>query len=371
MTAAANATIEFHGPGHEFFLAPDFTAISLSDESPISDAVEIVLRAKKKSVGSYEKQQLIKSIEQFCNGNRFGDLRAIIDDSQWDLLKAPLICRVYLRHLVLQSCSLTTQQLLECEFNNGLPYDWKSVQDKVTQILALGFTRNEALEAIMVTDNKQVELAAQFLLNDKNNRKLERQRAKISKKCAVPPNRHYTIIQQANKIKQEKEKWIRATDSELQLEIQGLKRQIQGQRSKREELESQRDEIARESRLTLYEEYLLGLTCDGSINVADNQHMERYREQRNISKEDHEHVLKKLHHTEATFDKMKNFDDVANNEDECVVCYEPPKDHVIIPCMHVCLCPDCANDSYPEPHDGQVCPLCNEEIQSIKQVYYF
>ena len=213
----ANATIEFHRPGHEFFLAPDFTAISISDEASISDALDIVLRAKKRSVGSGEKGQLIKQIEKFCRGNTFGDLRAIIDDSDWLSLDVPILCRVYLKHLVLQSCSLTTQQLLECEFNNGLPYDWKSVQDKVTQILALGFTRNEALEAIMVTDNKQVELAAQFLLGDKEQRKIDRQRAKLRKKCAVPPNRHYTIIEQAKKQRQEKEKWIRTSDSELQL----------------------------------------------------------------------------------------------------------------------------------------------------------
>ena len=62
----------------------------------------------------------------------------------------------------MQSCALTTQQLLECDFNSGLKYEWVKVQDKVTQILALGFSRNEALEAIMVTDNKQVELVKYY-----------------------------------------------------------------------------------------------------------------------------------------------------------------------------------------------------------------
>ena len=326
MTAAANATIEFHPIGHEYHLAPDFSVISISDEAPISEALEIVLRAKKKSIGGGEKNVLVSKIEKFCKGDKFGDLRAIIDDDAWKNLDSiPLLCRIYLKHLVLQSCSLTTQQLLECEFNNGLPYDWKSVQDKVTQILALGFTRNEALEAIMVTDNKQVELAAQFLLNDKEGRKIERHRKKIQKKCSVPPNRHYTIIQQANKIKQEKEKWVRKSDSEIQLEIEGLKRQIAAQRAQREALESKRDEIARESRIALYEEYILGLTCDPNINTAETQHMERYRQQRNITKEDHEAVMQKLAFTEEAFDKMKSFDDVNTNDDECVVCYEPPK----------------------------------------------
>ena len=58
----------------------------------------------------------------------------------------------------MQSCAL-----LECDFNSGLKYSWSTVQDKVAQILALGFSRNEALEAIMVTDNKQVELVRMYV----------------------------------------------------------------------------------------------------------------------------------------------------------------------------------------------------------------
>merc|ERR1712228_535542 len=92
---------------------------------------------------------------------------------------------------------------------SGLKFEWSNVQDKVTQILALGFSRNEALEAIMVTDNKQVELAAQFLLTDSETRKMEYERAKRQRNQSVPPNRHWTIIERIkeSKIGMAKENW--------------------------------------------------------------------------------------------------------------------------------------------------------------------
>jgi hypothetical protein len=32
-----------------------------------------------------------------------------------------------------------------------------------------------------------------------------------------------------------------------------------------------------------------------------------------------------------------------DEEDQCVMCFDAPKDHIIIPCGHVCVCEACAN----------------------------
>jgi len=227
------------------------------------------------------------------------------------------------------------------------------------------------LEALLVTGNKQVEAAAQYLLSDAESRRLERERAKLSQNKSVPPNRHWTIIEARKKEREEKERWLKQSESDLMLEIQRLKMEIQLQRSKREELETQRNGIAQDTKLALYEEYLRGLTAEPTINTAETENLSRYRQQRKITEEEHKKILQKLGYDEKSFDKLKSFEDVTTNEDECVVCYEPPKDHMIIPCNHVCLCPDCATNSYCEPHDHQVCPLCNKAIEDVKQVYYF
>jgi len=72
---------------------------------------------------------------------------------------------------------------------------------------------------------------------------------------------------------------------------------------------------------------------------------------------------------EERFDKMKTFEETQQSNDECLVCYEPPRDHMIIPCHHVCLCGDCASD-YKEQEDGK-CPLCGSGIEDIRQIFYF
>eukprot|EP00484_Ammonia_sp_Unknown_P025455 CAMPEP_0197026682 /NCGR_PEP_ID=MMETSP1384-20130603/6716_1 /TAXON_ID=29189 /ORGANISM="Ammonia sp." /LENGTH=366 /DNA_ID=CAMNT_0042455387 /DNA_START=21 /DNA_END=1121 /DNA_ORIENTATION=- len=364
------ATIDFHGPKSKYFLAPDFTTIALSDEEPISSALDLVLRAKKKSVLPAERDILVKNISTFAKGDDVGALRAL-QDHEWKQLDVPLICRIYLKHLIMQSCALTRQQLLECDFNSGLKYNWQEVQDKVTQILALGFSRNEALEAIMVTDNKQVELAAQYLLTDEETRKMEYERAKRQRNQCVPPNRHWTIIDRIKQEKDQKLQWQKKSENELLLEIQKLKGQLNSIRKKRLEFERKRDDIAKSSRLTLYKEYIRGVTAEQSINTAELTHMDRYKQQRKINEEDHQKTLKDLGFTTDSFDKLKSYEDVTTNEDECVVCYEPPKDHMVVPCNHVCLCPECAEENFSPPHDGQKCPLCSNDIQNVKQVFYF
>lgn len=362
-------TIEFHTKvTSKYFLAPDFTTIALSDEASIADALDIVLRAKKKSVLPGEKQSLISEIERLAKGKTVGSLREMESDL-WPKFELPLICRVYLRHLIMQSCSLTHSQLLECDFNSGIEYGWP--MDKVQQILALGFTRNEALEAILVTDNKQVELAAQYLLTDLDARKLEYERCKRQRNISVPPNRHWTVVQRMKEEKKRQTQWVSKSENILNLEIEQLKNTLADVREKRLVLEKKRDIMAKTSRLTLYGEYIRGLLAEPLINTAETQHMDRYRRQRKLTADDHLQVLKNLGYTEATFDALKTYEDTTNDEDECVVCYEPPKDHMILPCNHVCLCQECAEQNFPAPHEKQTCPLCSKEVETVQQIFYF
>lgn len=47
----------------------------------------------------------------------------------------------------------------------------------------------------------------------------------------------------------------------------------------------------------------------------------------------------------------------------CIVCKENPKEIVLIPCGHVCICEDCSEDI------GNLCPVCRAEIQSRNPAY--
>ena len=213
--------------------------------------------------------------------------------------------------------------------------------------------------------------AAQYLLTDEETRKMEYERAKRQRNQSVPPNRHYTIIKRIKDEKAQKLQWQKKTENELLLEIQNLKGQHKRLMAKRKELEKKRNTMAKNSRLTLYKDYLRGIIAEGSINTAEVTHMDRYKSQRKITDDDHKKIIEELGHSEKTFDALKTFEDVNTNEDECVVCYEPPKDHMIIPCNHVCLCPECAEENF-STNDGSLqCPLCSNPIEAVKQVYYF
>jgi len=49
----------------------------------------------------------------------------------------------------------------------------------------------------------------------------------------------------------------------------------------------------------------------------------------------------------------------------CVICLERPRNHILIPCAHMCLCEDtdCIKTV------GEKCPLCREKIQNILKVF--
>jgi hypothetical protein len=54
-------------------------------------------------------------------------------------------------------------------------------------------------------------------------------------------------------------------------------------------------------------------------------------------------------------------------ETMCVVCFDAPKDHLIVPCGHQCVCAGCAeqltNTRTP------TCPVCREPIRETMKVF--
>jgi len=48
-----------------------------------------------------------------------------------------------------------------------------------------------------------------------------------------------------------------------------------------------------------------------------------------------------------------------------VVCLENNKTHAIAPCMHLCLCQDCAADLIVK----RGCPICTQPANQILRIY--
>jgi len=49
---------------------------------------------------------------------------------------------------------------------------------------------------------------------------------------------------------------------------------------------------------------------------------------------------------------------------DCVVCLDSSADHVVVPCMHMCLCERCSSRVSSE------CPTCRAPITNIQKVFY-
>lgn len=56
---------------------------------------------------------------------------------------------------------------------------------------------------------------------------------------------------------------------------------------------------------------------------------------------------------------------------ECVICMVNPRDMIITPCGHKCLCQDCAKSLDPIflVRNQGVCPICRHSIEHIYRIY--
>jgi hypothetical protein len=54
-------------------------------------------------------------------------------------------------------------------------------------------------------------------------------------------------------------------------------------------------------------------------------------------------------------------------EDQCVVCFDAPKDYALLPCFHMCVCEACA--SLLTQTRNPSCPICRTAIQQTNRVF--
>ncbi|OMJ90811.1 hypothetical protein SteCoe_6793 [Stentor coeruleus] len=56
----------------------------------------------------------------------------------------------------------------------------------------------------------------------------------------------------------------------------------------------------------------------------------------------------------------------TGNEEECVVCLTNPKDTIVLPCRHHCLCLGCAN--IVRGQNNSKCPICRIAVESLLNI---
>ena len=53
----------------------------------------------------------------------------------------------------------------------------------------------------------------------------------------------------------------------------------------------------------------------------------------------------------------------SNKDDECVICWNSTATHVVVPCGHLCMCPECV------PKELGSCPVCRGPMAHVMKVY--
>lgn len=105
------------------------------------------------------------------------------------------------------------------------------------------------------------------------------------------------------------------------------------------------------------------------------QRIEEVRLKYELTVQDHDLVLKELgvskqqylQFTQNQIGSVERKSDTASLM-QCVVCLDARSDHVILPCMHLCLCGDCT-PFYKTQHSDLLCPKCRTSVKTVTKVF--
>lgn len=75
-----------------------------------------------------------------------------------------------------------------------------------------------------------------------------------------------------------------------------------------------------------------------------------------------ENLRKELEKTRKERRRQMRDNDLPENQ-LCVVCRQNPREIILLPCGHVCLCEDCADGIH------ECCPVCRQQIERKSAAY--
>lgn len=95
----------------------------------------------------------------------------------------------------------------------------------------------------------------------------------------------------------------------------------------------------------------------------------------NLTEQHHKDVLLSLGISEESFESRKQHTasgavpapvGSSENDRDCVICCDEPVTHVVMDCMHLCLCAGCADHMSKSKHD---CPICRGSIREVRRIF--
>ena len=136
--------------------------------------------------------------------------------------------------------------------------------------------------------------------------------------------------------------------------------------------------LAGVDRLLLYRELVRGVLLDERLTRKSYDGLKAEREKRKVSKAEEKQVLKELGISEDKWDKLRRQKSkpvegqAATGEGvdlDCVVCLDEKKNHVCMPCGHVCMCGGCAESVVKSKGTDGACPMCHKKVDDCIRVF--
>lgn len=118
---------------------------------------------------------------------------------------------------------------------------------------------------------------------------------------------------------------------------------------------------------------------DNHITPHELRLLSEVRQKLQMSQSEHEEILARLGFSVHQFLAMQVSEEfgLAKHKEQksalaeeegfhkmCVVCLDGESDHILLDCMHICFCEDCAELF----QSGDPCPECRQTIVDIKKI---
>jgi hypothetical protein len=362
----------------QFAVLPSYGHLCFSDAADVSEPLKHILEERKKLEAG---QKILATIVQQTGANTVGELRKLTDP-EWLRLEIPALCRILLKYCIRQAGRLPAasnnamavisktelkgagdpfMKELQDDFNFGQAFDMSQYASRLTVLVNMGFSQNEAMEALCITDNKGVEGALEVLVTDDKVKRKKRREEAISRQGRSVNNMNTT----GPNTQQGSSNTNSPSNADMDREMTALKKQADVEKQARIRSEAELKTHLSNLNRIVYKEYIRGMIADETITVQDTQQLQRYRVEKQISQQEHDQIIKELNLTAQKFDDMKKFK--PKGENECIVCLDKIKDHVIFNCMHLCLCEGCATQF--TTSKSSKCPVCSKKITKIMKIF--
>lgn len=104
---------------------------------------------------------------------------------------------------------------------------------------------------------------------------------------------------------------------------------------------------------------------DRTLSSEEEHLLKKIRTKLDITDDEHKEVMREAGWTEQ---ELKEAKQDSERFAECVVCMEAPANHIVMECMHLCLCGTCAM-KYNGIYREHGCPNCRGKITRIAKTF--